>query len=145
MRKLKFVIDTNVLLVIIGRQAKHNWLFEAFLKNKFELLVTTGILLEYFEKITDRTNSRIAEDILSTLINSTNTTRIEPAFRLGLIPNDPDDNAFVDCAFSGGADYLITNDKHFDILKTIEFPFIPIIKLEVLHDLNLKAKLWEVN
>ena len=142
MKKLKLVIDTNILLVIIGRQSKHNWLFEAYLNKKFELLVSTPILLEYFEKITERTNSKIAEDILSVIINSTNVLRVEPTFRMNLIPNDTDDNAFVDCAFSGGADYLITNDKHFDILKTIEFPIIPIIRLETFYELFLESKLW---
>lgn len=142
MRKLKFVVDTNVLLVIIGRQAQHNWLFEAFLNKKFDLLVSTPILLKYFEKITERTNSKIAEDILSIIINSTNVLRVEPTFRMNLIPNDSDDNAFVDCAFSGCADYLITNDKHFDILKTIEFPIIPIIRLETFYELFLESKLW---
>ncbi len=142
MRKLRLVIDTNVLLVIIGRFAKHNWLFEEFLDKKFELLVTTPILLEYFEKISVRTNSLVAEDILRTIINNTCTVRIEPSFRLNLISVDPDDNAYVDCAFAGAADYLITNDGHFDVLKAIDFPKIPIIKLDAFHELYLVQKLW---
>ena len=41
---------------------------------------------------------------------------------------DKDDNKFVDCAVSCNADYLVTNDRHFDILASIEFPKVITIK-----------------
>ena len=41
-----------------------------------------------------------------------------------------DDNKFVDCAICGNAELLVTNDAHFDILKTIGFPKVEIIKLQ---------------
>lgn len=51
-------------------------------------------------------------------------------FKFNLIAQDPDDNKFVDCAFSSNCDYLLTNDKHFDFLKTLDFPQLNIINLE---------------
>jgi predicted nucleic acid-binding protein len=30
-----------------------------------------------------------------------------------VIGNDPDDNAFTDCAIAAHADYVITEDRHF--------------------------------
>jgi len=47
-----------------------------------------------------------------------------------LIAADADDNKFVVCAFAANADFIITNDRHFDILKTIDFPSIPVFRLE---------------
>ncbi|RZJ58302.1 MAG: PIN domain-containing protein [Hymenobacter sp.] len=44
---------------------------------------------------------------------------------------DPDDNKFVDVAIAANADLLITNDKHFDILKQIEFPRVSIISFQL--------------
>jgi predicted nucleic acid-binding protein len=44
--------------------------------------------------------------------------------------NDPEDNKFVDCGIAGQADFLVTQDKHFNILKTIEFPKLSIISTE---------------
>ncbi len=44
--------------------------------------------------------------------------------------NDKDDNKFVDLAIAVGADYLVSNDKHFDILKSIDFPKVQVINLE---------------
>jgi len=44
--------------------------------------------------------------------------------------NDPDDNKFVDMAVSGNADYLLTEDHHFNILKNIKFPKLNVVSLE---------------
>ena len=55
MNHLQLVLDTNVLLVSIGRQSKYNWLFQDFLNESYDLLVTTPILLEYHEQIALKT------------------------------------------------------------------------------------------
>jgi len=47
-----------------------------------------------------------------------------------LIYPDMDDNKFVDCAFAAGADYLVTNDRDFNILKKTPFPNIQILNME---------------
>ena len=61
-------------------------------------------------------------------------------FTWNVIDSDPDDNKFFDAAVSGNADYLVTNDGHFDAAKKIEFPKINIISpdefLEILSDLT---------
>ena len=138
MNRLRLVIDTNVLLVSIGRQSKYNWLFQAFLNEEFDLLVTTPILLEYHEKIATKTQPIIAENILKLILAKPNVIKVDVSYRWQIIVQDPDDNAFVDCAFSGNADYLISNDNHFNILKTIDFPDIPLIKLDDFEALYLK-------
>ncbi len=38
-----------------------------------------------------------------------------------------DRNKFVDCAFAGNAHYIVSNDKHFNALKEVEFPKLSII------------------
>ena len=50
-------------------------------------------------------------------------------FQFKLIQNDEDDNKFVDCAIASNVHYLVSNDKHFSILKTIDFPNVNIIKM----------------
>jgi predicted nucleic acid-binding protein len=44
---------------------------------------------------------------------------------------DEDDEKFVDCAVCGNADFLITNDKNFNILKNIEFPKLKIVTADI--------------
>ncbi|MEM6319582.1 MAG: PIN domain-containing protein [Bacteroidota bacterium] len=52
-----------------------------------------------------------------------------------LIEKDVDDNKFVDCAISGNADYLVTDDKHFKILKQGDFPAVKVIRTKDFLDL----------
>ena len=47
-----------------------------------------------------------------------------------LITQDPDDNKFVDCAICGMAEYIVSNDRHFDILKSIDFPLVTVRSIQ---------------
>lgn len=38
-----------------------------------------------------------------------------------------DDEKFADCAVASNVDYLVTNDKHFEVLKRIDFPIIQVV------------------
>ena len=49
---------------------------------------------------------------------------------------DEDDNKFVDCAIAANADYLITQDKDFNILKQIDFPKINIVRLDEFKEIQ---------
>ena len=64
------------------------------------------------------------------ILNKRNVKLIDPHFRLGLITADPDDNKFVDCAFAAGADYLVTEDRHFNVLRTTNFPKLNLVTLD---------------
>jgi predicted nucleic acid-binding protein len=65
---MNIVLDTNVLLVSIGRKSRFNPIFEALLQNKFNLFVSNEILLEYTEILEKRANPIIARDVLDALI-----------------------------------------------------------------------------
>ena len=140
MNHLQLVLDTNVLLVSIGRQSKYNWLFQDFLNESYDLLVTTPILLEYHEQIALKTRPEIAENILKLILAKPNVIKVDVTYRWSIIVEDPDDNAFIDCAFSGNADYLVSNDKHFNILKRTDFPKIPLITLDAFQDIYFENR-----
>jgi predicted nucleic acid-binding protein len=55
---------------------------------------------------------------------------VTPHFKFGLITADHDDDKFVDCAFAANATYIVSDDKHFDILKEISFPKLLVLKLK---------------
>ncbi len=40
---------------------------------------------------------------------------------------DEDDNKFIDAAIAANADYLVTNDSHFNEAKLVNFPKVNII------------------
>jgi uncharacterized protein len=128
--KLKIVIDTNVLLVSASSKSKYHWLYRALLDKKIDVYITNEILTEYEEILKQKWNTNVAEDIIRNLLEQTNVFMQIIDFKMLLIINDPSDDKFVDCAFACGADYLITNDKHYNVLKEIDFPKIPIVKIE---------------
>lgn len=125
---MRVVIDTNSLLVSIGRRSKYRPIFEAILTGKIRLLITNEILYEYVEIIEQRTNVIVAHNIGEFLISSPDVEKVEINFKWSLISRDPDDNKFVDCALNGRAHFIITDDKHFNLLKKIGFPPVNVIR-----------------
>lgn len=124
------VIDTNCLLQIIAKKSPYRPIWDAFLKGAFQLCVSNEILEEYQEILEQQITPTIAENVVLLILNKTNVTLIDPYFRLGLVTADPDDNKFVDCAFAAGADYLVSEDKHFKMLNTTPFPQLNVVSLD---------------
>jgi len=127
---MKIVFDTNCLLKILPKKSKYRCLWDTFLDGGFDLCFTTEILSEYEEVFSRFYSPKTAEFMVGVLLKSQNTIQTTPYFRWNLISADPDDNKFVDCALNVGADYLVTSDHHFNILKSLKFPPIKVIDIE---------------
>jgi len=137
---MRVVIDTNTLLVSIGRQSKYRPIFDAFLEGRIKLLVSNDTLSEYVEKLEEKTNPIIAQNIAHLLLRSPDVEKIEIYFKWAIIYKDGDDNKFVDCALNGDADYIVTDDKHFEILQRIGFPMVKVLKTAAF--LELIKTIW---
>lgn len=122
----KVVLDTNVLLVSISTKSKLHWIFEKLVHKDYEICVTTDILSEYAEIIENKISIGVSEHVLGTLKNLSNVHFINTYYRFNLL-KDKDDNKFVDCAIAGNADYIVSHDKDFNILKDIYFPKVNVI------------------
>jgi len=133
MRKVRFVINTNVFLVILAPTFKLHWIFEYLLEGRFELCVTTEILNEYQEIISQRYGMNKTDSTLDFLLLLPNVYQISPHYKWNFL-KDEDDNKFVDCAISGNADFIITEDKGFKVLKNIEFPPIETLTSQEFED-----------
>jgi putative PIN family toxin of toxin-antitoxin system len=133
------VIDTNILLVSISPQSKHHWVYKGFLNKKFSLAVSTVILLEYEEIIERYMGRSVAQSIIHAIAYAPNTVLVTRWFCWNLISVDPDDNKFVDTYIGSGADFIITEDRHFDQLKELPFPPIKILSLSAFGDLFKKT------
>jgi predicted nucleic acid-binding protein len=122
---VRVILDTNALLQTFPRKSPKHWIFQYFLEKRYELIVTTDILLEYHEIIARQTNTSIAENLVNGMIRRSNCKRVEPTFFWNLMTKDPDDNKFTDAYMAGQADLLISNNSSdFKVLKNIEFPKI---------------------
>ncbi len=124
------VIDTNCLLQIISRKSPYRPIWDAFLSGRYQLCVSNEILDEYQEVMEQKITPTVAENVVVLILNKKNTLFVDPHFRMGLITADPDDNKFVDCAFAAGADYLVFEDSHFEVLRTTPFPQLNLVTLD---------------
>ena len=136
---MRILLDTNVLLVTIPRMSKYRAIFEGIIQKKYTLIISNEILAEYEEIIAQKTNGIIAQNVVKMLMSLSNVEKTEIYYRWELIKTDKDDNKFVDCAIAGNADYLVSNDKHFNILKTIDFPDVPLLKIDKFLEILKKS------
>ena len=125
---MKVVLDTNSLLVSIGRKSRYRPIFDALLEGKITLLISNDIVSEYVEIIETKTNAIVAGNIADLLVSSPNVEEVKIYFKWTIITDDADDNKFVDCALNGQAKFLVTDDKHFRVLREIGFPLVKVIR-----------------
>ncbi|PSR14369.1 MAG: putative toxin-antitoxin system toxin component, PIN family [Bacteroidetes bacterium] len=132
---MRIVLDTNVLLVSFSRNSDFRIIFDCFLNEKITLCVTTDILMEYEEIISRHMGREVATTVLQLIENAPNVEWIERYFKWHLISQDPDDNKFVDCAIACNAQYIVSNDRHFSVLKTIPFPKVILLNATEFTDI----------
>jgi putative PIN family toxin of toxin-antitoxin system len=133
---VRVVIDTNIIIAIINRNSPYRWIFDGIINGKFILCVSTEILLEYSEILTNKTNNHIAENFIGFLMVSPFVERIETYYSFNLISIDQSDNKFTDCAIAANADCMVSNDKHFQVLNKVDFPKINLMTLEQFSGYN---------
>lgn len=124
---MNLVIDTNVLVESITSRSPYHKIFRSIINGTHNLMMSNEILSEYFE-IFERIYSKQTLREISLFFNySPFILRINPHYRFHLITVDEDDNKFVDCAICGNCDLIITSDRHFNVLKDIDFPKVEIV------------------
>ena len=133
---MNIVLDTNILLVSISPRSKFYPIFRAFEEELYSLCVTTDILIEYEEILRRHVDKVLTTVILQIIENAPNTKLVSRYYKWNLIPNDPDDNKFVDCAVAGNTKYIVSHDKHFNHLRTVKFPKITVVGAEAfMHEI----------
>lgn len=132
------VLDTNCLLMSVSSKSVYNKVWLSFLSGDYYLCISNEILEEYYEVIARNLNQRLADAVVYTILTRKNIRKIDPRYHFNLITVDEDDNKFVDCAIASNAKYIVTEDKHFSVLKNIDFPRVAVIGIdEFLHTLSL--------
>lgn len=115
------VLDTNTVVQLFGVHSPYTRLKEAITHGQLEVAISTGIWLEYEEVIVRYAGRVIWERVvrifeLAAQLHG-NIHQVEASFRWRLVVADPEDDQFADCAIAAGADFLITEDRHFEVLK----------------------------
>ena len=127
---MRIVLDTNCLIQSISPRSRYYAVWESLVEGQNTLCVSNEIIMEYLEILQRLTDHDTAETVVKTIINSKFVEFITPYYNFQLITQDPDDNKFVDCAIAANARFIVTNDHHYDILKSLDYPPIDIINLD---------------
>ena len=115
------VLDTNVVLT--ARVARHpcHAIVRALAVGRLTIAASTAILFEYEEIVTARAGAAQWRQFAAVLDLAAqlhdNVRHVEPSFRFRLITADPDDDKFADCAIAAEADFVVTDDAHFNALR----------------------------
>jgi uncharacterized protein len=116
----KVVFDTNILV------SGHFWKgppYRCLLAAEAGLavvLLSDPIVCELREKLTDKFALPAAEVDAIVARLSANAERVHVSGRSGWVPQDPDDDKFIDAALSGGATIVVSGDRHLLALGTVE-------------------------
>jgi putative PIN family toxin of toxin-antitoxin system len=127
---MKIVLDTNCLLRSVPPKSEYHTILTALQKGFYTLCYSNEILTDYEELLMRFYSIPLTYNLLNFIVNSNHTRQVNPHYKWNLITADNDDNKFVDCALNAGADFIVTNDKHFNILCKIEFPPIKVIDID---------------
>ena len=131
---MKIVLDTNCLLRSIPPKSEYHSILTSLQRGFYTLCYSNDILMEYEELLMRFYFHSLTYNTLNFIINSAYTQQVNPYYKWNLIVADADDNKFVDCALNAGADYIVTNDKHFNVLNRIEFPPIKVIDIDTFRN-----------
>ena len=126
----RIVLDTNCLLQSLPSKSPYHKIWTDVLCGKICLCVNTEILDEYEEILSQKTNSEIASNVVEAIARLHTTVYQEIYVHFGLIQEDEDDNKFADCAVASGAEFIVTNDKHYNILKRTPWPDIKVTNIK---------------
>ena len=137
----RVVLDTNCLIASLSKRGKYFQVWKDLHAGKYVLCVSDEILNEYEEIISTKVNARIAANVVQTLLNSSFVHVVNPYYRFNLIEQDKDDNKFVDCAIAANAKFIVSEDHHFSVLKTIDFPKVDVIGIDLFLNI-LKSKTY---
>lgn len=135
--KKRIVLDTNCLISSLSRRGQYYPIWKGLQTGKYILCVSTDILEEYAEKLSELMSEQVASNVIHLLLESENVELINPYFCLHLIEADHDDDKFVDCAFAANATFIVSDDSHFDILRNVKFPKLLVLNLKKFLELLL--------
>ncbi|TZF83018.1 PIN domain-containing protein [Pedobacter sp. BS3] len=124
----------------IGKRSRFRPIWNAFINGDFQLIISEEIIHEYEEILNEYSAPGAADLVMGILSESPDVVYKRIFYAWRVIKSDADGNKFFDAAIAGSADYLITNDAHFNEAKDLTFPAMRIINadkfLEIIENLK---------
>lgn len=114
----RVVLDTNVIVSAVVSGGKPRQLLDRGIDGRFQIVLSEFILKEV-GAVLRRPKFGASDDEVSntilTLMQSGDVTTVTSAFKA--VEEDPADDAILNTAYDGGAEILVTGDRHLLELK----------------------------
>jgi putative PIN family toxin of toxin-antitoxin system len=122
---IRVVADTNIYVSVLMFGGLPGSLVDLGLLRAFTLVVTPPLLDELEDKLQVKfgVSGRDAAGVRARLESAAEL--VHPRIAIDLIKDDPDDNRVLECAVAGGADYIVSGDRH--LLRLKAHDSIPIL------------------
>lgn len=130
----RIVVDTNVIMGgLINPSKASGRIISIWLEGKVDVVVSPALLEEYlyiFNRMRFGPKEAVVkrEEAMQKLLCHKNVALVQPAFKLEVVKEDPSDNRLIECAVSGRADFIISQDRH--LLAIGEYSGIKILRAQ---------------
>jgi putative PIN family toxin of toxin-antitoxin system len=125
---LRVTADTNIFVsAIVYRRGNPRRFLQMALAGEINLTVSQPILDEMADVLARKFDATQADIEEAKAIVARAARTVTPAVTLDVIKEDPPDNRILECAVSGGSDYIVTGDK--DLLRLKQYDSIRIVKV----------------
>ncbi len=120
---MKIVIDTNLFVAgYFNKDSASAKILKMIKRGKIQALWTEEIKKEVERIIKNIKARKKFQKEVKEIFREEN--KVEPRFKIKEIKEDPDDNKFLECAYFGKAQAIVSNDKH--LLSLNWFRGVPI-------------------
>ena len=120
---MKIVIDTNLFVAgYFNKDSASAKILKMVKERKLQMLWTEEIKEEVERIIENIKAKKKFQREIQKIFREEN--KVEPRFRIKEIKEDPEDNKFLECAYFGKAEVIISSDRH--LLSLGEFQGTPI-------------------
>ncbi len=116
---MKVVLDTNILIsAFVFPGGPPEDVFRAALEGRIELVTSPPLLAEFGRVLSSKFGwePSIVEQAVAQIARV--TTVVRPEERVGEIVDDPEDDKVLEAALAGGADVIVSGDRHLLGLRT---------------------------
>jgi uncharacterized protein len=124
---MRVVLDTNVLVSSLLFKGPVSGIHDARTEARFTSLISKPVLEEY-ARVLAYPKFDLSETDIAGLLGSELLRHAEPvdvASRVNAVKADPPDNRFLELAVDGGADFIVSGDRH--LLDLDSWRGIPIL------------------
>lgn len=105
-------MDTNVIISALFWKGAPYEVVRSGIKGEFQMITSESILKETRDKLADKFKVPLSETNELIKIILANSFMVLPLHKIDAIKIDPSDNKILECAVFGGANFIVSGDKH---------------------------------